>query len=465
VRCPLAANSADTDITMGPNLWKVATWATLLLAICGQVPAIAIPEDSKTLSDVAETKEVMSIAPLNVPSEVVNTNDADEADPVVYVALPMKIRVDTTVQEAAEQDIAANPLTAQNNLSSTDAIPFTDYAYFASTSPSYLRSPGYPNDYPNSVYNRYVIVADQGMTVQMRIDHFDLEVSSNCVNDYLVISDPNGYGSGRLCGTTAERNGYRSSGQVLNFLFRTDGSVSRTGFSITYWAQLATDCGDVFPNAWRGSLQSPGWPNDYPNNAFCTHTITAQEGQIVHIYVEMHELPSCTNCTCDYLELREPGERLPQRLCGTSNIGYEFVASGNVANVIFFSNNGGQNAGYSLIYEAVTDCGNKDLWAGSGHATLQSPGYPSDYPDRADCTYSISTYSVKRIRITVDWRDLESCCDYLEITDSSGRTSGRLSGTTATDYVFHSTGNDATVTFHSDGLVRGPGYSLRYEAI
>jgi len=462
---------------MGPNLWKVATWATLLLAICGQVPAIAIPEDSKTLSDVAESKEVMSIAPLNVPTEIVNTNNADKADPVVYVALPMKIPGDRTVQEASGQDIAANPLKAQNDSSSTDAVPFTDYAYFASTSASYLRSPGYPDDYPHNIYNRYVIVADLGMTVQIRVDHFDLEFgSSSCPYDYLEINDSNGYGSGRLCGTSAERYEYRSSGQVLNILFRTDGSVTRTGFSIFYQAKPATDCGNLAIDAGRGSLQSPGWPGNYPNDAFCTYTITAQEGMLIRMNVEQLYLEGSSTCGYDYLELREPGGRSSGRLCGHSTQGWEFVSSGNVTNVIFRTDGSVTYQGYTLSYEAIPDCGNPAIWAGRG--TLQSPGYPGSYPNNADCSYNITADIGMHINITIDWYDLEghSTCafDYLEVSDPSGSSSGRLCGqngtsghnqTAYTAYTFISSGNVANVVFHSDGSITRQGYSLRYQAI
>ena len=62
----------------------------------------------------------------------------------------------------------------------------------------------------------------------------DIESHSSCGWDYLELGDS----STRLCGTDAGQE-FTSSGNVVTVSFHTDGSVTRTGFTLTYAAVAA----------------------------------------------------------------------------------------------------------------------------------------------------------------------------------------------------------------------------------
>ena len=61
----------------------------------------------------------------------------------------------------------------------------------------------------------------------------------------------------------------------------------------------------------------------------------------------------------------------------------------------------------------------------------------------------------------------QSSCnyDYLEISDASGYSSGRLCGDEGLGYTYVSVGNNVTVVFHTDYSVRQDGFCLHYEAV
>ena len=54
--------------------------------------------------------------------------------------------------------------------------------------------------------------------------------------------------------------------------------------------------------------------------------------------------------------------------------------------------------------------------------------------------------------------------DYLELSDDSGDSSGRLCGTEPSGYV-HVFGSHLTVTFHTNDAEKRSGFSMHYEAI
>ena len=76
--------------------------------------------------------------------------------------------------------------------------------------------------------------------VHLHFERFDVQEATNCVNDSLVITDSDaGNMTYTLCGNNLPGD-VMSSGSGLSVVFRTDSSVTRNGFVITYTARTVT---------------------------------------------------------------------------------------------------------------------------------------------------------------------------------------------------------------------------------
>ena len=63
-------------------------------------------------------------------------------------------------------------------------------------------------------------------------------------------------------------------------------------------------------------FSSPGYPNKYPNNAYCEYHFKVPEGRVVKIYSTYFSLESSAFCTKDSVNLYEKNI-LKARLCGS----------------------------------------------------------------------------------------------------------------------------------------------------
>ena len=71
--------------------------------------------------------------------------------------------------------------------------------------------------------------------VHMNIEVFDLESTSSCGYDSLLLAG-GANASDLLCGNTSAGYDYVTDGNVATVTFHTDGSVTRQGFSMLYEA-------------------------------------------------------------------------------------------------------------------------------------------------------------------------------------------------------------------------------------
>jgi len=116
--------------------------------------------------------------------------------------------------------------------------------------------------------------------------------------------------------------------------------------------------------------------------------------------------------------------------------------------------------------DCETDCGNLDIVAGSGE--LMSIDHPGNYPNNADCTWTITAPEGMAIRFVMETFNLQNssrgvCRDYFELAEPSGYSSTKLCQDAGQDYNYLTVGNVATVTFHSNPTVTAAGFSLHYE--
>lgn len=67
---------------------------------------------------------------------------------------------------------------------------------------------------------------------------------------------------------------------------------------------IDNSCNKTIDRELNGTLSSPGFPNDYPNNAYCVTLIRAPiVNHVVRVNVTFIELESSENCSFDSLTI------------------------------------------------------------------------------------------------------------------------------------------------------------------
>ncbi|XP_078489356.1 dorsal-ventral patterning protein tolloid [Ciona intestinalis] len=166
----------------------------------------------------------------------------------------------------------------------------------ANKSRQQINSPGYEtNSYSNNLDCEWIITTNPKKPVRLVIESFSTEACC----DYLQILDGNTV-IATLQGLHPSRSVYTSTDGILKLRFYSDGSVVRRGF-IGFFYEVQTPspnddrettqyinaaCGfNATATANPQTLNSPGYPEKYENNMFCTWRLAAQEGKQVKLTV------------------------------------------------------------------------------------------------------------------------------------------------------------------------------------
>ncbi|KAJ8307337.1 hypothetical protein KUTeg_015421 [Tegillarca granosa] len=143
--------------------------------------------------------------------------------------------------------------------------------------------------------------------IMFRFLNFSLEPSQNCQYDFLQINDGATMASnmiGKYCGNTIPNGGHfiNSTHHQLHVWFYSDGSVSREGFSIS-WMSARPVCGGELSGQDHGSINSPGYPGNYPHNRTCVWTVSVSPGNNILFTFATVSIEAHQNCSYDYLEV------------------------------------------------------------------------------------------------------------------------------------------------------------------
>lgn len=316
----------------------------------------------------------------------------------------------------------------------------------------------------------------------------------SCNYDYVVVRDggtENSQQLAKLCGKTAQPT-VRSTSNVIRLRMITDDSVSSGGFNITYqkgdcrplhhpeqpavslhhlYISFTAKCGGTIIGP-SGSIQSPQYPNSYPNGVTCEWYIQGPTGHYLHFNFSSFTLGNTdlTNCTSqDTLSFYD--RDLSGKLCLpitaspliTTSTGNSFQATSPIRSETTadvpaplssapltaapISNSSLQmrtrlpdSPSHSLpvltvsclpllvgvwhsdphchhhIISVLTECGG-ELTTPTG--VISSPNYPNHYPHSRQCEWKITATSGKKITVTFDDFNIErqtSCLfDYLEV--------------------------------------------------
>ncbi|XP_070547508.1 cubilin-like [Ptychodera flava] len=151
-----------------------------------------------------------------------------------------------------------------------------------------VSSPNYPHKYPFYDQCTYNIRTQPGNLLQIHFMHFEIENSTDCAKDRLLIYDGRNESwplFGKYCGFSLPSN-IITSGNSIHLMFLTDGSVEQTGFEATITAvpddgthdatrKLYSVCEDSASKAFGGTLVSHfGYPAEGPPINNCTIKIS-----------------------------------------------------------------------------------------------------------------------------------------------------------------------------------------------
>ncbi|XP_046365997.1 cubilin-like [Haliotis rufescens] len=344
----------------------------------------------------------------------------------------------------------------------------------------YLSSPGYPNyNYNNNMDCKWTISAPVEYKIKVEIIVLSVESVAGCANDYLLFNDGSSSDAtqlGKYCDGT--RN-VVSSSNTITITFHTDRSISGRGFSLKYMARTSgangLNCGSSLLSAststWR-YLSSPGYPNyNYNNNMDCKWTISAPAGYKIKVEIIVLSVEYETTCARDYLLFSDGsssyGTKLGKYCDGTRDV----VSSSNAMTVTFHTDNSVTKRGFSFKYMARTSgCGTEEEINGYETKYIESPNYPLDYPDNADCSWTISTDVegyVIHVKVEFFYLEHDSTCsyDYVQLYDVRGtyeHSLGRWCGSDGPDT--QSTGLSMKVRFLSDASSTFTGFKLAFTA-
>uniref|UniRef100_H2LYN2 Metalloendopeptidase n=1 Tax=Oryzias latipes TaxID=8090 RepID=H2LYN2_ORYLA len=414
-----------------------------------------------------------------------------------------------------------------------------------------IQSPNYPDDYQSNKMCVWRITVPESFNVGLSFQSFEIEKHDSCAYDYVEVRD-GGSGSdpllGRFCGYDKPGD-LKSSSNKLWLKFVSDGSVNKAGFAASFFKEmdecsrpdrghceqrclntlgsyrcacdpgyeLAADrrscqtaaCGG-FITSLNGSLNTPGWPGDYPPNKNCVWQLVAPTQYRITLLFDGFETEGNDVCKYDFVEVRSgmsPDSQLHGRFCGAerpdaitslhNNLRIEFKSDNTVSKkgfkAHFFSDidecskaNGGcqhecvntfgsytcQCRSGFMLHDNKQDCKEAgcDHVVSSVSGTISSPNWPDRYPSKKACTWSLSTTPGHRIKIVFNEVDMEThleCAyDHLEIFDGKDDrtpTLGRFCGTKKPAAVVSSS-NKMFLRFLSDNSVQKRGFETSYRA-
>ncbi|XP_051778188.1 mannan-binding lectin serine protease 1 isoform X1 [Erpetoichthys calabaricus] len=271
-----------------------------------------------------------------------------------------------------------------------------------------IQSPNFPDSYPRDSDISWNISVPDGFKIKLYFMHFDLEPSYLCEYDYVKIEAEQEL-LARFCGredTDTEQvpgeQAIVSPKSSLAITFKSDFSNEErfTGFEAHFTAidvdeckerndeELACDhychnyiggyycscrfgyllhsdnrtcrveCSDNIFIEQSGIITSSDFPNPYPKSSDCLYRIELEEGFIINLEFDdsfdIEDHPEVT-CPYDYLKIKA-GQKEFGPFCGDQSPG-KIETGSNRVQILFHSDNSGDNGGWKLTYSAVgTPC-------------------------------------------------------------------------------------------------------------
>lgn len=321
-----------------------------------------------------------------------------------------------------------------------------------------IRSPGFPNNYPDGIDCYWLISVSPGETITITTAFFDTQDR----DDYLDIRDGDSADAsqlGQFSGVDEDQTELVSSYNTMWLHFHSSPSVSYTGFEI-YYTTAMTDCHAHYTEK-SGVIHSPGWPDQYPNNAKCIWTINVEPGERIYLTTTKFD----TQSSYDTLEIRDGKDSSADSLLkwdGVNRDAPEVVSSYNEVYIYFKSDASITYDGFEIHWTTnMTSC-HASYTEDTG--VLHSPGWPGKYSNNARCFWTISVTPGYKIYLNVSSFDTEdqSWNDYLNVWDGPNSGSTELAELYGEkhDVILLSSYNELSLSFQSNAALVFNGFEI-----
>ncbi|XP_061441668.1 cubilin [Rhineura floridana] len=334
----------------------------------------------------------------------------------------------------------------------------------------------YPNNPGTERYNQqvscsWVIQTAYDKILRITFPFFQLEESVSCRSDFLQIHDGESASTntlGKYCGSSHPEELF-SSHNSLYFWFHSDHMINAGGFTV-HWESQKPECGGELTETY-GSINSPGYPGNYPPNRDCYWIISTSPGLLVNFAFGTLSLEHHDNCSEDYLEIRDgllPQDPLLGKYC-SSGLPPPLQTTGPYGWVHFHSNAFSSDRGFHITYTtapADPNCGG-NYTGNSG--VIMSPYWPNPYLNNRQCIYIVGQPPSERIYLSFTHLELEShpsCSwNYVEVRDGHTEMSPLISKFcgNALPSAITSNSNNLWIKFKSDTAAQRSSFRAVYD--
>ncbi|XP_055841856.1 cubilin homolog [Episyrphus balteatus] len=331
-----------------------------------------------------------------------------------------------------------------------------------------IQSPGWPDEYFESTDCIWVIHAPLGNKIELIPRNFSLETSyKECRDDYLEIRNGMTEASpliGKFCGTEIPPH-IPSFTNHLYLHFHSDASLNYPGFDIIF-QQTSTGCGGSLTSH-TGSIASPHYPELSRGPVQCDWKITISKGSSIDVRITKIG-PTANLCSNDVLTIYDGPDSLSKKLsinC-SSDGDIRLSSSKNVIYIRYVLPDDGAAEDQQFYLEYQTNC---QQTLNSVEGVIESPNFPSNYPDFLKCEWTIEGRKAETITLTFSHFELEALdlqCRYdkFEVIDMKGEDvlqSHKICRDPAG--LLTSDGNKFVVRFTTDSNNNGNGFRLEYK--
>uniref|UniRef100_A0A158R3Q9 Cubilin n=1 Tax=Syphacia muris TaxID=451379 RepID=A0A158R3Q9_9BILA len=279
-----------------------------------------------------------------------------------------------------------------------------------------ITSPGYNQEsgtYPSDIECLWILKAPEGQVVRVNITDMELQFDYDCRLDELTLYE--GYGKDiaqihQYCSAEGVHERFQESiGRILSFHFHSAVSTGKRGFKINYSFHSASQVCGFTRKSRNGTIMSPQYPNDYPNNVACVWDISVPLGYRIILTFTRFAIQKSVGCAADSLTVlyflkinitQEHQSRgtaplldynfyydqsaLMEKLCGHGP-DHPIETESNRMRLEFRTDASVTDKGFLAQWNA--ECG---AVFRQTHGTVTSPYYPDYYPDEdLNCEYII----------------------------------------------------------------------------
>ncbi|GAB0086814.1 Cubilin [Sergentomyia squamirostris] len=334
-------------------------------------------------------------------------------------------------------------------------------------------SPNYPASYADNAQCVWKITVSHGSQIQIIFSDLDLEKDDSCTYDYLEVFDGKDASSkslGKFCNADEHPLSLQTTSNFAMLRMRTDFSNQGRGFNLRYDTICTREVVEF-----SGIIESPNFPNNYPNSLDCAWTITAPLGnkvyiEFLHFEIENNDSEQSGDhvCNFDYITIEEKDEDQivkKKKYCNSSP--KSFTSVGEVVIVSFKTDSSISQPGFRLEYH-VEGCGGS-LTNPTG--VISSPNYPDIYPHHIHCNWAIKAPYGNSIELTISDFQLESSenCYYdgLAIYNGDNYTNPitKLCHVQTKPTTYTSNGAELSLKFYTDASLAGKGFNSSYKFI